>query len=156
MLLAGCATLVIDSSDIEVEAVEYGLFEPAEEAFRHVETRIDIACEPGTIFGVGYRLIFRHGAHGRLPLEFSVHQPTPTSGLTAPADGPSVLHVEPTVPRGARFGDVQVLEIIDGQNALHSGRYEFVVRVPEKDVVLDKRSFVLSGCENPADAGPGR
>lgn len=44
LLLAGCATPVIDPSDIELEAVEYGLFEPAEEAFRHVDTRADIAA----------------------------------------------------------------------------------------------------------------
>lgn len=113
-----------------------------------VEETTRIACAPGTLFGVDYRIEVEGARFGGvLPIEFRWIHPelaVPSErlwGTEARARAPS-----PELDWGESVLFGRALWRLEHPEELKNGRYEFVIRFLETREVLLSQAFEVEGC----------
>ena len=145
-LVLGCVAEV-DPASIQGVAISAGRYEIQNGLPTLVEATSEIGCEPGTIFGVDYRLDVAPGQGGVVPVEFRWSHPelnVPSKklwGTESPARMPN-----PSLPKGQTSIFGQALWTLEHLDERVSGKFEFIIRtLPDRRQILTK-SFDVKGC----------
>lgn len=147
LVFAGCGGQIAPES-LAASVELAGRFSLESGRYAFVEETTRIACAPGALFGVDYR-IEAEGARfgGVLPVEFRWIHPElaiPSErlwGTESAARAPN-----PELDWGESVLSGRALWHLEHPEELKSGRYEFVIRVVETREVLLSQTFEVEGC----------
>ena len=137
----------IDPEDVSSTIEWSGLYRIEGGVAHRVEATDRIACLPGTLFGVEYRLALEDGGLGDLPVELRWTHPeltVPTEnlyGTRTPARVPT-----PSVSWGESETTGLVLWELHDPDGLVAGRYTFEIRSVNDGREIAKHVFTVEGC----------
>ena len=145
---AGCGGGEVAPDTIMASVVGAGHFALEGGRPARVDSETRIACAPGVLFGVDYRVEaegVRFG--GILPLEFRWRHPemaVPSAKLWGSETQARLPN--PKLAWGETAVEGRALWQLEHPEELQSGRYEFVIRVIGTPQVLLSQAFEVEGC----------
>lgn len=145
--LTGCVDGSVDPSKISARVVSAGMYSSRDGFPEFAESRTDIPCEVGRLFGVDYELEVAGGASGVLPVQFRWLHPAirvaeASRVGTETAGGVS----NPVMERGRTRLSGRSLWSIESASERVPGIYRFEIRVIGGDRMLLSQEFEISGC----------
>ncbi len=146
-VLAGCVDASVDPSRISARVVSAGVYSLREGSPDFVESRTNISCEVGLLFGVGYALEVAGGASGVLPVQFKwIHPAIPVEGSSRVGTETEGGVSNPVMERGRVQLLGRSLWSIDSANDQVPGIYRFEIRTVGDNQILLSHDFDIGGC----------
>ena len=146
LFVSGCQAEV-DPAAIRGVSISAGRYEILKGIPTLVEVTTVISCDPGTIFGVNYRLDVPPGQGGVVPVEFRWRHPelsVPSKKLWGTESAARMPN--PSLPKGEASLAGRVLWTLEHSDERVSGRFEFFIRtLPDGREILTE-SFEVEGC----------
>jgi hypothetical protein len=144
--MGGCQ-FDVDPASLSARVVAYGEYEIRDGLPTLIEQTSTIACAPGRIFGLDYRIEVANGDFGIVPVAFRWLHPeltVPERRLwgTEAAVGPS----NPTLDWGDSVIEGRALWALEHPDELVSGRYEFQIRISDGGATILTQPFDIEGC----------
>lgn len=145
--LTGCVDGSIDPSKISARLVSAGMYSSREGLPELAESRTDIPCEVGRLFGVDYELEVAGGASGVLPVQFRwLHPAIPVADSSRRGTESKGGVSNPVMERGRARLLGRSLWSIDSATERVPGIYRFEIKVIGDKRVLLSQDFEIDGC----------
>ena len=142
----GC-TGEIDPERVEARALAAGRFEVAEGGPRLVEAGTRIACAPGVVFGVDYRVEVESGGGGTLPISFWwIHPEFAIPSKKLWGRETAARAANPKLARGERVMDGRALWTLEDPDERVDGEYRFEIRRATEGAPILAVPFTVEGC----------